>query len=64
MITFAPKVLSDPQTITLTRPLPDVTADLTIDARGVGSVTMRGDQAVFHTAPDANLTLHEIRLDP
>ena len=60
VITFDPGIFSVPRTIHLAYPLPDVARDMTIDARETGGVTVQGDSVIFRTAPDTNLTLHEI----
>jgi predicted outer membrane repeat protein len=64
VIRFDTKVFSEPRTITPTQPLPEVTADLTLDARGTGGVTLRGKFTVLRAAPDARLTLYEVVLEP
>jgi hypothetical protein len=64
VITFDPVVFADPQTLTFTRALPGVIADLSLDARGTAGVTLRGDFAVLRVVPDARLTLHEVVLEP
>lgn len=64
VIRFDPKVFPESRTISLTRPLPEVTADLTLDARGTGGVKLRGKFSVLRAAPDARLTLHEVVFEP
>jgi CSLREA domain-containing protein len=61
VITFDPTLFAVPRTIVLTRPLPTVAIDLTLDARGRGAVTVRGDFVGFQTTSDARLTLHGIQ---
>jgi predicted outer membrane repeat protein len=64
LITFDPQVFADPQTLTLTRAVPEVSADLTLDARGTGGVTLRGKFSVLRASPGARLTLHEVVFVP
>ena len=62
VITFDPRVFSERRTITLTRPLPEVTADLTLDASATGGVTLTGEFARLRTTPATKLTLNEVAL--
>lgn len=62
VIRFDPKIFSVPRTIRLTRPLPDVAIDLTIDATGTAGATVRGKPIGLRTAPNARLTLHGVTL--
>ncbi len=59
VITFDPAVFAEPQTIVLTRPLPQVTAPLTIDARQSGGVAVSapGGATPFSTASGIGLSL-------
>ena len=41
VITFDPRVFSEPRTITLKTPLPEVATDMVLDARGCAGVTLR-----------------------
>jgi predicted outer membrane repeat protein len=43
IITFDPRVFAEPQTLLLTRPLPEVTSPLTLDAAGTGGVRLAAD---------------------
>ena len=43
VITFDPRVFAEPQTLTLTRPLPEVTLPLTLDASGTRGVRLAAD---------------------
>jgi predicted outer membrane repeat protein len=63
VIRFDPKLFSVPRTVRLTRPLPDVAIDLTIDATDTPGVTVSGRPIGLQTAPNAKLTLHGIRLE-
>ncbi len=59
LIKFDPKVFAGPRTIVLTRPLPDLTTDVTIDASGTGGVTVSGRKPfkVFNVAPGVEVKL-------
>lgn len=61
VITFDPKLFAVPRTLVLSRPLPEVTIDLTIDARGRGEVTVRGEVVGLQSAPEGKLTLHGVK---
>lgn len=61
VITFDPKLFAVPHTIILSRPLPEVAIDLTLDARGRGEVTIRGEVVGLRTAPEGKLTLHGVK---
>ena len=63
VITFDAKVFSVPRTISLSRPLPEVTSDLTIDAGNTDGVTLRGDGTMLRTAASSKLILREVTLD-
>jgi predicted outer membrane repeat protein len=62
VITFDPKVFGVPRTIALTRPLPDLTTDMTIDAGNTAGVTIKGISQfkVFNVVPDARVKLINI----
>lgn len=62
VIRFDSAVFSGPRTITLTRPLPQITTDTTIDAGGTPGVTVRAhdDSRVFKAAPGVRLELREV----
>ncbi len=59
LIGFDPKVFAGSRTIVLTRPLPDLRTDMTIEASGTGGVTVRGRTPfkVFQVAPGVELRL-------
>ena len=65
VITFDPKVFALPRTITLTRPLPDIATDMTIDASGTGGVTVvsNGRFHVLNIDPQAKVRLIDIWTD-
>lgn len=63
IITFDPKLFAAPQLFTLTRPLPEATVDLTLDASGSGGVTLRCETEALRAAPKGKLTLREVRLE-
>jgi hypothetical protein len=64
VITFDPQVFAEPQILTFTHAVPVVTADLTLDARGTGGVTLTGEFAVLRVVPDARLSLHAVMSEP
>ena len=64
VITFDPKVFAEPQTLQTTRPLPEVTSPLTLDASGTGGVTIavEGERAGPTSSPGTKVQLVEVRL--
>ena len=62
VITFAPRVFAEAPTLVLTRPLPEVTSPLTLDASGTGGVTIVGDGDLtpLAAAPGIELELVEV----
>jgi hypothetical protein len=52
-ISFDPKVFSEPQTIIVARPLPNISNEITLDATGTGGVTLApaGGFPLFEEAP-------------
>lgn len=56
-VTFDPSVFASPQTIALTRPLPLLSHNVTVDASGTGGVTVKGDFWVFKMAPGVEVKL-------
>jgi hypothetical protein len=66
VITFDPRVFDVPRTITLTRPLEQVTTDLILDASETAGVTIKGtgDAPVFRLAPDVELDTEGIFVEP
>jgi hypothetical protein len=62
VIRFDPKLFSVSRIISLTRPLPDVAIDLTIDASGTAGVTVRGKPIGLGKAPNAKLTIDGVTL--
>ena len=64
-ITFDLFVFAEPQTIVLTRPLPELSTDVTIDGSGTGGVTIgtAGRFAVFSAVTGAEATLIEIAIE-
>jgi hypothetical protein len=65
VITFDPKVFLIPRTITLTRPLPDLITDMTIDASNVArvSVASRNRFNVFHVVPGVDVRFVNLRVE-
>jgi hypothetical protein len=63
VVSFDPKLFSVPRSLRLARPLPELAADLTLDARGTGGVTLRADRIGLRSAPGARLTLHGVVLE-
>lgn len=63
-ITFNSKIFATENTIIrLQRPLPEVTAELSLDASAVGGVTLQGSFDLLPTRPNVNLVLKEVTLD-
>jgi CSLREA domain-containing protein len=60
VITFDPRLFATPQTIVCTRPLPEITGDVTIDGRPTGGVTLRAGD--LRPAPSGRLTIREVSL--
>jgi hypothetical protein len=58
-ITFDPRVFAEPRTLRVARPLPAVTRDLTLDAKGTGGVVLvaPGDGGGLAAAPGVELRL-------
>ena len=65
VITFDPRVFDVPRTITLAYPLPDLDADITIDAGGTPGVTVTsgGRFPVFTIDPEAEVEIVDVRTD-
>ena len=65
VITFDPGVFAEPRTITLSRPLPDLATDMTIDGSATAGVTVRaaGRFTVFNILPGANVKFLKIIWD-
>lgn len=64
VVRFDPEVFATPQTISLTRPLPEITADLTFDAGETGDVTLVADGAfeVLKASGGAKVILNGVRV--
>jgi hypothetical protein len=62
-ITFDPRVFSVSQVIVPTRPLPEVTADVTLDAQGTGGITVRGEFGVLRKAAESEVELKNIMFE-
>ncbi len=65
VITFDPYVFAVPRTITLTRPLPELSTGMTIDSSGTAGVTVSGNGRfmVFKFVPGAEVRLINIDVD-
>jgi hypothetical protein len=63
-VRFDPQVFATPQTITLTRPLPEITADVTFDATETGDVTLAADGTfeVLRASGGAKVSLRGVRV--
>jgi CSLREA domain-containing protein len=55
VITFAPNVFAGPRTLVFARPLPEVTADVTLDLRGTAGVAL--PEGAVRTAGSGKLTI-------
>ena len=64
IVTFDPKVFTDQRTILLTRPLPKISNEITLDATGPGGVTLaaEGEFPLFEHAPGDGLHLVQVTL--
>lgn len=65
IIRFDPRVFRIPQNIILTRPLPELVTDMTIDSSGTAEVTVSGNGRfkVFSIFPGTDVRLIDIRID-
>jgi hypothetical protein len=65
VITFDPKVFTEPQTLRLSRPLPEVTSPLTLDAGSTGGVRLAADGGftVLTISPGTALELDDVVVD-
>jgi hypothetical protein len=64
VVRFDPEVFATPQTITLTHPLPEITADVSFDASETGGVTVTSDGVfeVFRASGAAEVSLTGVRV--
>jgi hypothetical protein len=64
VISFDQRIFSDPQIISLTRPLPEPTVELTLDARNVATVTIKspGKFPTFRASPGVTMLLENVLL--
>jgi predicted outer membrane repeat protein len=63
VITFDPEIFSVPRTIVPEQPLPKITTELPVDARGGAEVTLAGEFAALRAAAEGALVLHHIKLE-
>jgi len=63
VITFDPKVFSETRAIVLQRSLPEVVADLTLDASETADVVVIGNGTELYTAEGVELVLHGVRIE-
>ena len=65
VITFDPRIFAESRTIVLTRPLPELTTDMTIDAAKTAGVTLKGTGQfkVFNIAPNARVRIVNITVE-
>nr|WP_294867517.1 right-handed parallel beta-helix repeat-containing protein [uncultured Pseudogulbenkiania sp.] len=63
VIRFDPAVFATPSSITLRRPLPEVTVDLTLDAPDNAAVNVAGPFTIVRTRATGKLTLHRLTLE-
>jgi hypothetical protein len=63
IITFDPGIFDVPRTIVPERPLPEITSELTLDARGGAEVTLAGAFAELRGAARGGLVLHHVKLE-
>jgi predicted outer membrane repeat protein len=65
VIIFDPRVFTEPQTLHLSRPLPEVTSPLTLDAGGTGGVKLEADGGftVLTISPGTAFELNNVVVD-
>lgn len=64
VITFDPRVFATARVVTVAQRLPDVSGELTLDARGAGGITLRGPAPVLRAAAGGRLALHGVAIAP